>query len=157
MRFRMQSSWNPGENAYRAASYARPSQSRASFRSRSEETSKTNQRVACITVVETLGSEFNLARTRGPASGNLNASEFADPIPFVRGNTAKIFWPRYNAVNPNIAREETRGHVANSSPSAATQAFISSEIGKNFGCGFLVFFDFTGNEPSLRDYFELSH
>jgi len=94
--------------------------------------------VARITVVEILGSALNLARTRGPALGNLNASEFADPIAFVRGNTAKICFPRYSAVNPNIARVPTWGHVPNSSPRAAAQAFISSEMGKNFGCGLLV-------------------
>ena len=127
----------------RAASYARPSQWRASFRSRSEQSSKTNHRVARITVVETLWSALNFARMRGPAIGNLNARESADPIAFVRGSTAKICFPRYNAVSPNMAREETRGHAPNSSPSAAAQAFISSEIGDNLGCGFLVAFDFT--------------
>jgi hypothetical protein len=94
--------------------------------------------VARITVVEILESALNLARTRGPALGNLNASEFDEPIPFVRGNTAKICFPRYSAVSPNIARVPTLGHVSNSSPNAATQAFISSEMGKNLGCGLEV-------------------
>jgi hypothetical protein len=34
-------------------------------------------------VLEIHESALNLARTRGPALGNLNASEFADPIAFV--------------------------------------------------------------------------
>jgi hypothetical protein len=63
----------------------------------------------------------------------LNASELAVPIPLVRGRTAKIRFPRYKALNPNIARADTRGQSATSASNVADHAFISSETGGSFG------------------------
>ena len=53
----------------------------------------------------------------------------------VRGSTAKILFPRYNAVIPNIGRVMTCGQVLTSLANAADQAFISSEILGRLGRG----------------------
>jgi hypothetical protein len=117
----------PRRAPYPAASYARPSQSSATFRSPSEESSNTNHRLAFMTVVWIRDSLRIRANMRGPASSNLNASEFGVSMRRVRGRIAKIRFLRYRAVNPNIGRPLTLGQSAISAPRVADQAFISSE------------------------------
>src|SRR5215471_3464376 len=94
-----------------------------------------------MTVVWIRGSARSRDIMRGAAFSSLNAIAFGEPIPRVRGNTAKIRFFRYNALNPNIGRVVTCGHSASSVASAPDHAFIWSDAATN-GARFL---DFVGS------------